>query len=123
MKLLFFSFFSDRMTEGGPRFMYPILLMLLICVALIIMAFVKGDSNGKLIKLTKSISLFALIWGFVGQMMALIDIFDSIQSTGESINQQILAAGIKVGLLAPLFGLIAFLIARLGIIGLILKEK
>ena len=123
MKLLFFSFFSDRMKEGGPMFMYPILLMLLICVTLIIKAFTKGDSNGKLIKLTKSISLFAIIWGFVGQLIALIQIFDSVQSTGESINQQVLSKGIKVGLLAPLFGMIVFLIARLGIIGLILKEK
>ncbi|WP_170245916.1 hypothetical protein [Tenacibaculum adriaticum] len=44
-------------------------------------------------------------------------------SVNSDIAYDVLAGGIKVGLLSPVFGMIVFLIARLGIIGLILKKK
>lgn len=122
MKLLFLGQITDRLSEGGPTFMYTILICLLICIALIIKAFLKGDPEEKLLKLIKSISLFALVWGFLGQMIGLISAFDSIQSMG-NVDQGVLAAGLKVGLLSPTFGMFTFLVARLGIIGLILKKK
>lgn len=118
MKLLPLNLLSD----GGPLFMYTILITLLICITLILKAFLKGDANGKALKLIKSISLFALVWGFLGMMIGLIGAFDAISIT-EGISYKILAAGLKIALLSPAFGMVAFLIARLGIIGLILKEK
>ena len=121
MKPLFFSF-SDRLNEGGPFFMYPLLLMLLICIGLTVYAFVKGDTNEKLQKLISSISLFALVWGFLGHVIGMIGAIDAISLT-TSISYEVLAAGLKVGLLSPVFGMVVFLIARLGIISLILKRK
>jgi hypothetical protein len=118
MKLLLVNILSD----GGPLFMYTILIALLICVTLIIKALLKGDENEKALKLIKSISLFALVWGFLGMMIGLIGAFDAISIT-EGISHKILAAGLKIALLSPAFGMLAFLIARLGFIGLILKEK
>ena len=102
--------------------MYPLLILLIICIALIIKAFLKGDPDGKTQKLISSLSLFALVWGFLGQMIGLIGAFDSISSFG-SPSSEILAAGIKIALLNPTFGMIVFLIARLGIIGLIWSKK
>lgn len=121
MKFLFFGQFSDRMNEGGPSFMYPMLFMLLICIALIVYTFVKGDVQGKLKKLISHISLFALVWGFLGMMVGLIAAFDAI-SKATAIDSGVLAGGLKIGLLSPLFGMIIFLIARLGLIGLTLKK-
>ena len=77
--------------------------------------FIKGDENGKLTKLIGHIGLFALVWGFLGQMIGLVTAFDSIGAFGD-MSPAILAAGIKVALLNPIFGMVVFLIARLGII-------
>lgn len=118
MKLLPMSILSD----GGPLFMYTTLLALIICIILIIKTLLKGDQNGKVLKLIKSISLFALVWGFLGMMIGLIGAFDAISIT-DGISHGVLAGGLKIALLAPAFGMVTFLIARLGIIGLILKEK
>ena len=118
MKLLPVSILSD----GGPLFMYTILIALLICITLIIKALLKGDENGKALKLIKSVSLFALVWGFLGQMIGLISAFDSIESLG-NMSPGVLAGGIKIALLNPVFGMVVFLIARLGLIALTLKKK
>ncbi len=110
------------LSEGGPLFMYTILLCLLVCVALIIKAFLKGDANNKTRKLIKHVSLFALIWGFLGFMIGMIGALDAISMAGD-IATPVLAGGLKIGMLSPTFGMVAFLIARLGLIGLTLKEK
>jgi len=118
MKLLPLNLLSD----GGPLFMYTTLIALLICITLFIKTILKGDENGKNSKLIKSVSLFALVWGFLGMMIGLIGAFDSISMSG-GISHQVLASGLKFALLSPAFGMFTFLIARLGIIGLLLKNK
>lgn len=122
MKPLFFGPFTDRLNEGGPVFTYPLVLMLLICIGLVVYAFLKGDENNKLQKLVASISLFALVWGFLGNLIGLISAFDQISANGP-VSYEVLAGGLKVGLLSPVFGMVTFLIARIGIIALILKKK
>jgi len=118
MKLLFLNLLND----GGAVFSYPTFAMLLICIALIIKALVKGDAKGKTQKLIGHISLFALVWGFLGQMIGLIGAFDSIEAVG-NVSPAVLAAGLKIALLSPVFGMIVFLVGRLGIIILALKQK
>lgn len=115
--------FSNLLNEGGSMFMYPILLMLLLCVALLLKLFLKGDSTGKTMSLLKHISLFAFVYGFLGLFFGLISAFDNISSMQGDIATPVLAEGLKIGLLAPSFGMLVFLIARLGIIGLTLKKK
>ena len=114
--------FANLFNEGGPVFMYTTFIILIVCIALLIKGFLKGDENQKTRKLVASLSLFALVWGFLGQIIGLIGAFDAIQSIN-NIAPAMLAGGLKVALLSPAFGMLVFLIARLGIIGLILKEK
>jgi len=118
MKLLFLNLLND----GGPFFTYPTFLMLLVCIVLIVKALIKGDAKGKTQKLISHISLFALVWGFLGQMIGLIGAFDSIQVVG-NVSPAVLAAGLKIALLSPVFGMVVFLIGRLGIIILNLMQK
>lgn len=122
MSFLFFGQFFDRLNEGGPFFMYPLFIMMLLCIGLSILAFLKGDATEKLQKMVHHIGLFALVWGFLGQMIGLIVAFDSISSVG-SVSPGVLAGGLKVALLCPTYGMFIFLIARLGIISLTLKKK
>jgi len=114
--------FASLLSDGGPTFMYPTLILLIICIALITKGLLKGDANNKLQKLISSISLFALVWGFLGHFIGMIGGMDAISSAND-ISSGVLAAGIKISLLSPSFGIVVFLIARLGIIALILKEK
>jgi hypothetical protein len=113
----------NLLNEGGPLFMYTILIVLIISVVLIVKEFLKPNQKGKTLEIIKSLSLFALVWGFLGLMIGLITAFDAIESFNENINPGILAGGLKIGLLSPTFGAFTFLVVRLGIIGLILKKK
>lgn len=115
--------FFELLQEGGPTFMYTILLILLVCIFLIGKAVLKGDPHQKLRQLIHSLSLFALVWGFLGFMLGLIVALDSINAVNGDIHPAVLGGGIKVGLLSPSFGMITFLIARLGIVLLIAKNK
>ena len=112
----------NLLNDGGPNFTYPTLLMLIICIVLIVKAFMKGDADGKTKKLIGHISLFALVWGFLGQLIGLIGAFDAIEAAGD-ISPSILAAGLKIALLSPTFGMVVFLAGRLGIILLSVFKK
>ena len=114
--------FTNYLSEGGPLFMYTILICLIVCIILTVKSFLKGDANGKKQKLISHISLFALVFGFLGFMIGMIGAFDAISIAG-NVSPSILAAGLKIGMLSPAFGMLTFLIARLGLIGLQLKEK
>lgn len=111
----------SKIIEGGPIFTVPILLLLL----LIIILFVKGilDTNKKKsISLISSIGLFAFVWGLLGQMIGLVGAFDTIQQVGD-ISLSMMAGGLKISLLAPIFGFVTFLFSRLGVIILIWIQK
>lgn len=112
----------DRIYEGGPFFMVPILVILLLVILLFIRGVVKKETNSKTVKLISSISLFVLVWGFLGQAIGLIGAFDAIESIG-NISTEVLAGGLKISFLPLIFGMITFLIARVGIIILTLLEK
>jgi len=114
--------FIARLNEGGPLFMYTTLTILIVIIALLIRGFLKKEARPKTITLVSSISLFVLVWGFLGQMLGLISAFDAVQAAGD-ISPSLLAGGLKVAILSPLFGMIVFLIARIGIIILNLIEK
>ena len=43
--------FINPLSEGGPVFMYPTLILLIICIALIAKGLLKGDADNKLQKL------------------------------------------------------------------------
>lgn len=114
--------FVDRLNEGGPLFMYTTLFLLIVIVALLIRGFIKPEARPKTITLVSSISLFVLVWGFLGQMIGLITAFDAIEAAGD-ISPSMLAGGLKIAILSPLFGMVVFLIARIGIIILNLIQK
>ena len=122
ISLLMKPLFSNILNDGGPLFMYTTLFLLIVCLVLTFLGLVKGDTNDKLQKLINSISLFALVWGFLGHFIGMISGMDAI-ATANDVSTGVLASGIKISLLSPSFGIVAFLVARLGIIALILKKK
>jgi len=102
--------------------MYPLLIILILIIILIVKGFLQKGSVSKTISLISSISLFALVWGFLGQIIGLIGAFDAIESYGD-VSPAMLAGGLKIAFLAPVFGMFSFLVGRLGIIVLTWMQK
>ena len=112
---------THLLSDGGPTFMYPILILLIVSILLII----KGIKNNteKNLQLLKSISLFVLVFGFLGFTIGLIGALDKIVEVNGDIAPQILAGGFKLGILPPTFGMFTFLVGRAGVIALIGMKK
>jgi biopolymer transport protein ExbB/TolQ len=96
--------------EGGPIFMVPLVLLLVVIVFL----FVKGlkDNTEKNQKLINSLALFSFVFGVLGFVIGLLGALEDISIVGD-ISPAVLAGGIKIGLLAPTFGMVIFLIGKL----------
>jgi len=105
----------NLLQEGGPLFMYTLLLLLILSVALFAQGLIKTEKQEKIKELLKSISLFALVFGFLGQVIGLIGAFDAIESIG-NVSPNIIASGLKISFLSTGFGALVFLIGRLGVI-------
>lgn len=106
--------------EGGPIFMVPLLLLLIVIIVL----FVKGlkDNSEKTKNLLKELSLFSFVFGVLGFIIGMLGALEAISQAAD-ISSQILAGGLKVGLLSPTFGLVIFLIGKLFSIILISKKS
>ncbi|GAB5401195.1 MAG: hypothetical protein Aureis2KO_27800 [Aureisphaera sp.] len=112
----------DRISEGGPVFMIPLVLIILFTIGLLIYTLALKKNKTKMSQLIGHISLFAMIWGFLGSSIGLISAFDAIDASG-SVAQPVIASGLKVALLTTVFGLLAFLIGRLSMIVLHVKSE
>lgn len=112
----------SKMNDGGPFFTYPILILLIVIIALFVNGVMNKDNNSKMIELIKSLSWFTIAWGFMGRTIGLIMAFDNVSAAGE-LTPGLLAEGLKMALLNPLFAIIVFLMARAGIIALIIMHR
>ena len=108
--------------EGGPLFMYTLLFLLIVSIALFVQGLTKKEKQAKNRELLSSIGLFALVFGFLGQVIGLIAAFDAIESIG-NVSPNIIAGGLKISFLTTGFGALVFLVARLGIIVFIFMKK
>ncbi|MFT4565703.1 MAG: hypothetical protein ACI9FN_000656 [Saprospiraceae bacterium] len=112
----------NLISQGGPVFMIPLVLLLILILFLLGTAFVNNESKIKSKELVSSLSLFAVVWGVLGQVIGLIAGFDVIEATG-SVSPSVLAGGLKVSFIPLAFGLVIYLIARLGIILLVWRAQ
>ncbi len=114
-QLTFGSFLRDKIDEGGPFIMIPLLTILVVCIVLSVIGLLqvkKGKAHSeKRIKLLNSLGLFALVYGVFGQLLGLIDVLDQFSTDIEaSVNQ--LAMGLKFTILSTLLGCFIFLITK-----------
>ena len=70
----------------------------------------------------KSVSLFAAIFGLLGQLIGLFSAFQAIAAAG-GVSMQVLAFGLKISMHPTIYGLVIFLFARLAIFGMEFKLK
>ncbi|MBK6267117.1 MotA/TolQ/ExbB proton channel family protein [Marivirga sp. S37H4] len=101
--------------EGGIEFMSVLLILLIVTIWMGVMAILKRKEpveKERWIRRCIDISLFALVWGILGQAIGLFSAFQAIEEMG-SVPQDILAGGLAVSSYTTMYGLIIFLIGRL----------
>ena len=116
----------NRFMEGGALFMSLVLICLLISIYFTVKSLLNIKTNieisKKMIKHIKDSSSLGLALGVMGAFIGLITAFDVLEATGEA-NPSIIAGGLKVALLSPLFGLFTFSVSKLAILILRIIQK
>ena len=105
---------------GGPLFMG--ILTAILCIILVIAVFylfiiVRKDykdltETRKRLKYIRSLGLFGLVMGALGQMIGLYSAFSAIEMAMD-ISPAIMAGGLKVSMITTMYGMLIFLIAYL----------
>lgn len=113
LRAVFLNVISDRFEEGGFLGMMLILGCLLLAIFFTVKAFSKLNADAptflKYKKLVNQVVLLGLVISFLNSLLGLIQAFDSLEATGGA-DPAIVAGGLKVTLLSPLFGLLVFVL-------------
>ena len=112
----------EKFNDGGPIFTYTIFIVMIVILAFFVKGLMDKGDNKKTIDLISSFAWFAVAWGFLGRAFGLIKAFDMVSAQGE-LTPSLLAGGMKMALVDPLFGIFVFIIARIAIIILISLQK
>ncbi|MEQ8581294.1 MAG: MotA/TolQ/ExbB proton channel family protein [Marinoscillum sp.] len=101
---------------GGPLFMGIITIIfiaaLVVSVRLALLIFggasVTSDQLFRQLGYIKSIGLFALVMGVLGQMVGLYSAFAAMEQMEGGVAPQLLAGGLKVSSITTLWGLLSY---------------
>lgn len=105
---------------GGPLFMGILTALLAILLAVTVYfaaSIASGNAAGNLnfrhqLTYLKSIGLFIMITGILGQLIGLMSAFKAIERVGD-ISPPILAGGLKVSMISTLYGILIYLFSIL----------
>ena len=116
----------EHLMIGGIYFMLPIYIMWIVVIFLSIKFLMNYFSEKRdLNKLSKQNSLiifigsFGFLFGLLGQISGMYQALVCVQAVGD-ISPALIAGGLRVSLLAPMYGFILFLIS--GIIWFIFRN-
>ena len=116
----------NRFMEGGALFMSLILICLLISIYFIVKSILNIKTNieisKKMLKHICDSGTLGLALGVMGAFLGLITAFDVLEASGEA-EPSIVAGGLKIALLSPLFGLFTFSVSKLAILILRIIQK
>jgi hypothetical protein len=104
--------------NGGTLFMSILSILLVIILAVsvyfaiaIASGKVKGISNfSHQLKYVKSLGLFTMITGILGQLIGLYSAFIAIEGAGD-ISPAMIAGGLKISMITSLTGIVIYLIS------------
>ena len=116
----------NRFLEGGALFMSLILFCLLISIYFTAKAVLNIKNNievsRKMLKHINDTAVLALALGVMSAFIGLISAFDVLEASGGA-EPAIIAGGLKIALLSPLFGLFTFSVSKLAILILRVIQK
>ena len=111
---------KDWFVMGGSLFM-SILTILLVIIVAVAVYFTLAILNGKAadkpnfktqLRYVKSLGLFTMITGILGQLIGLFSAFTAIEAAGD-VSPAMLAGGLKVSMITSLTGIVIYLISIL----------
>lgn len=105
---------------GGPLFMGILTFLLVVLLAVSIYLFIsiasgRADERQNFrhrLTYIKSIGLFTMITGILGQLLGLVEAFKAIEAAGD-ISPAILAGGLKISMITTLYGVFIYLFSIL----------
>ena len=105
---------------GGPLFMgilTAILFIILVIAVFNLFLVIKKDYKDldelrRRLKYLKGFGLFGLVTGFLGQSVGLFSAFSAIEQAMD-VSPAIMAGGLKVSMITPMYGMVIFLISYL----------
>jgi biopolymer transport protein ExbB/TolQ len=105
---------------GGPLFMGILtgLLFIILAVAVFYLVIIVRKDYKNLeearrrLRYIKSIGLFALVTGILGQLIGLFMAFTAIEQAMD-VSPAIMAGGLKGSMIAPMYGMVIFLVSYL----------
>ncbi len=105
---------------GGPLFMgiLTILLLILLATAIIFAIYIingkaqKSESFTHQLKYLKSMGLFTMIVGILGQLIGLLMAFGAIERAGD-ISPQMIYGGLKISFYTTVYGILIYLLSIL----------
>lgn len=104
--------------QGGPLYMIPLSIMLLINIFLMVRVVLKKGKDGTVqtdsIELIRQIGLLALAWGVFATVIAFFAAFSDLSKSGDSIPFEVIMGGLSVALITALYGLAIFLFSLSG---------
>ncbi len=116
----------NRFLEGGALFMSLILICLLLSIYFMFKSFLSlntdKETSKKMLKHIGDSGTLGLSLGVLGAFIGLITAFEVIEATGGAAPS-IIAGGLKVAILSPIFGLFTFSFAKLSILVLRLIQQ
>ena len=116
----------DRFLEGGALFMSLILICLLMSIFFTVKSILKiktdKEVSKKILKHISDSGTLGLALGVMAAFLGLISAFDVLEASGAA-EPAIIAGGLKVALLSPLFGLFTFSVSKLAILILRIIQK
>ncbi len=102
----------DLFYMGGPTFMSIVticaIVMLVFSVKKTLQYFVHKRMKKQGLNLILLFGSLAMVLGFLGQAVGLVSAFDAIQQAGD-ISPSLVAGGLQVSMLAPMYGTIVFI--------------
>ncbi|WP_422360424.1 MotA/TolQ/ExbB proton channel family protein [Reichenbachiella sp.] len=102
----------DLLFEGGILFMSILTITLSVSLGLSIFHLIKKTQEESQLALIKSIGLFALVFGILGQFIGLYGALQHISQV-ESVSSAMLAGGIRVSSITSIYGMIIFVVSYL----------
>lgn len=115
------NFIEYNFIAGGYEFMSVLTLELIIATAWIIYQFVKGYNSKqpnqekilRKIGYGKSMGVFALATGFLGQMIGFIGMFEAIINATTNVEPHMIYGAIRVTMISATYGVLIFLVTMI----------
>lgn len=104
---------GNLFNEGGVLFMSILTMVLALSIGLAAYYFVKKIHDVSSLSMIKSLGLFALVFGLLGQFIGLYSALSALSQMQGEVSPSILMNGIRISSITTIYGMVIFVISYL----------